>query len=93
MIIFNKLDNYFVVSADSQTFLGFEIMTANFCDTSPLRTVPPGFATEHTFCAFWAGLRNVGFLMRCKTMQEKENLARAVEMQKENWGNTFLRGN
>ena len=35
MIIFNKLDNYFVVSADSQTFLGFEI-TANFRDTSPL---------------------------------------------------------
>ena len=35
MIIFNKLDNYFVVSADSQTFLGFE-MTANFRDTSPL---------------------------------------------------------
>ena len=28
MIIFNKLDNYFVVSANSQTFLGFE-MTAN----------------------------------------------------------------
>ena len=36
MIIFNKLGNYFVVSADSQTFLGFE-MTANFRDTSPLR--------------------------------------------------------
>ena len=36
MIIFNKLDNFFVVSADSQTFLGFE-MTANFRDTSPLR--------------------------------------------------------
>ena len=35
MIIFNKLDNYFVVSADSQTFLGFE-MTASFRDTSPL---------------------------------------------------------
>ena len=35
MIIFNKLDNYFVVSADSQTLLGFE-MTANFRDTSPL---------------------------------------------------------
>ena len=31
MIIFNKLDNYFVVSADSQIFLGFE-MTANFRD-------------------------------------------------------------
>ena len=38
VIIFNKLDNYFVVSADSQTFLGFE-MTANFRDTSPLRAV------------------------------------------------------
>ena len=35
VIIFNKLDNYFVVSANSQTFLGFE-MTANFRDTSPL---------------------------------------------------------
>ena len=38
MIIFNKLDNNFVVSADSQTFLGFE-MTANFRDTSPLTTI------------------------------------------------------
>ena len=37
MIIFNILDNYFVVSADSQTFLGFE-MTANFRDTSPLKS-------------------------------------------------------
>ena len=27
MIIFDKLDNYFVISADSQTFSGFE-MTA-----------------------------------------------------------------
>ena len=36
MIIFNKLDNCFVVSANSQTFLGFE-MTANFRDTSPLK--------------------------------------------------------
>ena len=35
MIIFNKLDNYFIVSADRQTFFGFE-MTANFHDTSPL---------------------------------------------------------
>ena len=35
VIIFNKLDNYFVVSADSQIFLGFE-MKANFRDTSPL---------------------------------------------------------
>ena len=35
MIIYNKLDNYFVVSADEQTFLGFEV-TANLCETSPL---------------------------------------------------------
>ena len=33
MIIYNKLDNHFVVSADRQTFLGFE-MTANLRDTS-----------------------------------------------------------
>ena len=31
-----ELDNYFVVSADRQTILGFE-MTANLRDTSPLR--------------------------------------------------------
>ena len=31
MIIYNKLDNYFVVSADRQTFLGFEM-------TAPLKT-------------------------------------------------------
>ena len=37
MIIYNKLDNYFVVSADRQTVLGFE-MTANLRDTSPLST-------------------------------------------------------
>ena len=35
VIVYNKLDNYFVVSADRQTFLGFK-MTANFRDTSPL---------------------------------------------------------
>ena len=35
MIIYNKLDNYFVVSADRQAFLGFE-MTANLRHTSPL---------------------------------------------------------
>ena len=35
MIICNKLDNYFVVSADRQTIWGFE-MTANLRDTSPL---------------------------------------------------------
>ena len=35
VIIYNKLDNYFVTSADRQTFLGFEI-TANLCDTSSL---------------------------------------------------------
>ena len=35
MIIYNKIDNYFFVSADRQTFFGFE-MTANLRDTSPL---------------------------------------------------------
>ena len=35
VIIYNKLDNYFFVSADRQTFLGFE-MTANLHDTSLL---------------------------------------------------------
>ena len=35
MIIYNKFDNYFVFSADRQTFLGFE-MIANLRDTSPL---------------------------------------------------------
>ena len=35
VIIYNKLDNYFFVSADRQKFLGFE-MTANLRDTSPL---------------------------------------------------------
>ena len=35
VIIYNKLDNYFFVSADRQTFLGFE-MTANLRDTSAL---------------------------------------------------------
>ena len=35
VIIYNKLDNCFVVSADRQTFLGFE-MTANLRGTSPL---------------------------------------------------------
>ena len=35
VIIYNTLHNYFVVSADRQTFLGFE-MTANLRDTSPL---------------------------------------------------------
>ena len=34
MIIYNKLDNYFVVSPDRQSFLAFE-MTANLRDTSP----------------------------------------------------------
>ena len=33
--MYNKLDNYFVVSADRQTFSGFE-MTANLRYTSPL---------------------------------------------------------
>ena len=40
VIIYNKLDNYFVVSADRQTFLGFE-MTANLRDTSPLKWILP----------------------------------------------------
>ena len=35
VIIYNKLDNYFFVSAERQTFLGFE-MTRNLRDTSPL---------------------------------------------------------
>ena len=35
LIINNKVDNNFFVSADRQTFLGFE-MTANLRDTSPL---------------------------------------------------------
>ena len=35
MIIYNKLDNYFVVFVDRQIFLGFE-MTSNLRDTSPL---------------------------------------------------------
>ena len=39
VIIYNKLDNYFVVSADRQTFLGFE-MSANLHDTSPLNVKP-----------------------------------------------------
>ena len=40
MIIYNKLDNYFFVSDDRQTFLGFE-MTANLHDTSLLRPLHP----------------------------------------------------
>ena len=36
VIIYNKLDNYFVVSTDRQTFLGFE-MTGNLRNTSPLK--------------------------------------------------------
>ena len=47
MIIFNKLDNYFVVSANSQTFLGFE-MTANFRDTSPSSIPSKSFAPKVT---------------------------------------------
>ena len=39
MIIYNKLDNYFVVSADRQSFLGFE-MTGNLRETSPLSNKP-----------------------------------------------------
>ena len=36
IIIYNKLDNYFFVSVDRQTFLGFK-MTAKLRDTSLLR--------------------------------------------------------
>ena len=35
VIVYNKIDNYFLVSADRQTLLGFE-MTANLRDTRPL---------------------------------------------------------
>ena len=35
MIIYNKLDNYFIVSAERQKILVFE-MTATLRDTSPL---------------------------------------------------------
>ena len=38
-MVYNKLDSYFVVFADRQTFLGFE-MTANLRDTSPLMSYP-----------------------------------------------------
>ena len=54
MIIFNKLDNYFVVSANSQTFLGFE-MTANFRDTSPLSIPSKSFA-PNSDSEVWSGL-------------------------------------
>ena len=37
-IIYNKLDDYFFVSADRQTFLGFE-MTANLHNTSTLCSI------------------------------------------------------
>ena len=46
MIISNKLDNYFVVSADRQTFLGFE-MTANLRDTFPLTITYHNFSLKH----------------------------------------------
>ena len=36
VIIYNKRDKYFVVSADRQTFLGFE-MTVHLHDASPLK--------------------------------------------------------
>ena len=42
VIIYSKLDNYFFVSADRQTFLGFK-MTANVRDTSPLSSRPPDY--------------------------------------------------
>ena len=58
-----------------------------------LRTVPP-VVTAHTFCAS----RIVGFLIkefasyynnifsRFMTTWKKQNLARAIRIQKENWG-------
>ena len=49
MIIYNKLDNYFVVSADRQTFLGFE-MTANLRDTSPLKLRFITILFEDSYC-------------------------------------------
>ena len=49
VITYNKLDNHFVVSADRQTFLGFE-MTADLRDTFPLREV---FFLDST-CTFMA---------------------------------------
>ena len=71
MIIYNKLDNYFVVSADRQTFLGFE-MTANLADTSPLRC-------QSCVCIDDAGFSLKDMLARsgvrsCKTAnKEKKN--------------------
>ena len=40
VIVYNKLDNYFVVSADRQTFLGFENLRNSFLliQTSVLST-------------------------------------------------------
>ena len=57
MIIYNKLDNYFVVSADRQTFWG----SANLRDISPLtavrRTKQENSVTAKVFTAltnhFW----------------------------------------
>ena len=54
VIIFNKVDNYFVVSSDRQTFLGFE-MTANLRDTSPLNPGTLGFQFD-TLNAFFFNL-------------------------------------
>ena len=45
MIIYNKLNNYFFVSANRQTFLGFEMM-ANLRDTSPLSTYKANWLRE-----------------------------------------------
>ena len=49
--IYNKLDNYFVVSADRQTFLGFE-MTSNSRDTSPLMSPPVLYLVSVLLCTF-----------------------------------------
>ena len=45
-------------------------------------------ATAHTFYASLHGPRNFDFLgtMRFMTMQEKNILTRAIEIEKENWG-------
>ena len=70
MIIFNKLDNYFVVSANSQKFLGFE-MTANFRDTSPLTdklavlTKTQGFLGGSAPLTFLKYVIKRSYLMQC----------------------------
>ena len=61
-----------------------------------IRTVPT-FATAHTFCTSWDGLRKSGFLMTVLlkqryilaqfiTTREKYILGRVIVIRKENWG-------